>query len=273
MRDAVRAAVALLQEADSLIVLAGAGMGVDSGLPDFRGTAGFWRAYPHLQMRGLRFEEIARPAWFRTAPRLAWGFYGHRLHLYRQTPPHEGFAILRSWMRRYKKGGYVITTNVDGQFQRAGFDPARIVEVHGSIHRLQCLKGTGIWSAEEIEVPVSSEGEAQSLPPCRFCEGIARPNILMFGDASWDSSRADAQKNAFEQWRAEIVRPALVELGAGTALATARTMGERLAERYDVPLIRINPHEADGPSVIPLLLGAKDALTAIENQLGGVEEN
>jgi NAD-dependent SIR2 family protein deacetylase len=72
-------AAELLAQADGLIVTAGAGMGVDSGLPDFRGTDGFWRAYPALRQAGLAFEEVASPLTFVHEPRLAWGFYGHRL--------------------------------------------------------------------------------------------------------------------------------------------------------------------------------------------------
>ena len=65
----------------SLLVAAGAGMGVDSGLPDFRGNEGFWKAYPPLAKLGIQFEEMANPRWFRDDPRLAWGFYGHRFNL------------------------------------------------------------------------------------------------------------------------------------------------------------------------------------------------
>ena len=56
--------------------LSGAGMGVDSGLPDFRGQHGFWRAYPAIAGLGLSFEEMANPAWFKRDPHLAWAFYG-----------------------------------------------------------------------------------------------------------------------------------------------------------------------------------------------------
>jgi hypothetical protein len=72
-------------------------MGVDSGLPEFRGQGGFWPAYPALQQRGLSFEDMANPTRFAEHPELAWGFYDHRLKLYRATVPHEGFAILRRW--------------------------------------------------------------------------------------------------------------------------------------------------------------------------------
>src|SRR5688572_20278296 len=83
-----------IRGAEYLVIAAGAGMGVDSGLPDFRGPQGFWRAYPAFEKLGLRFEEIANARWFDEDPHLAWGFYGHRLNLYRRTRPHEGFEIL-----------------------------------------------------------------------------------------------------------------------------------------------------------------------------------
>lgn len=83
---------ALLHSADSLLITAGAGMGVDSGLPDFRGNQGMWQAYPELGRRQVDFMSIANPTAFRQNPHLAWSFYGHRLALYRQTVPHRGFV-------------------------------------------------------------------------------------------------------------------------------------------------------------------------------------
>ncbi|WP_367183672.1 NAD-dependent deacetylase [Aquabacterium sp.] len=109
-----------LAQADGLLIAAGAGMGVDSGLPDFRGDQGLWRAYPALARAGLRFVEIANPASFDTDPRLAWGFYGHRLVLYQRTRPHAGFGLLQQLAERLEHGLAVNTSNVDGQFQAAG---------------------------------------------------------------------------------------------------------------------------------------------------------
>lgn len=65
-------AAEIVADADALLVTAGAGMGVDSGLPDFRGTDGFWRAYPALGRRGLQFHQVASPRTFETDPALAW---------------------------------------------------------------------------------------------------------------------------------------------------------------------------------------------------------
>src|SRR5438045_8933631 len=93
-------AVEAIAMADALLVCAGAGMGVDSGLPDFRGDKGFWKAYPLYGELKLSFSDLANPAWFEKDPTLAWGFYGHRLNLYRKTEPHDGFRMLLSWRNR-----------------------------------------------------------------------------------------------------------------------------------------------------------------------------
>ena len=95
MKDTVTRAAEAIQAAKHLYITAGAGMGVDSGLPDFRGDEGFWRAYPAL--RGYPFQQMANPRWFVEDPTRAWGFYYHRLNLYRATIPHTGFEVLRKW--------------------------------------------------------------------------------------------------------------------------------------------------------------------------------
>ena len=120
------AAATFIMEADALIIGAGAGMGVDSGLPDFRGKNGFWRAYPALGKRNIRFEEIATPEAFQRRAYTTWGFYGHRLLLYRRTAPHAGFAILREFSATMKYGAFVFTSNVDGQLLQRSPDPVAV---------------------------------------------------------------------------------------------------------------------------------------------------
>src|ERR1035437_618356 len=80
--DAYQHAAEQIAGADALVIAAGAGMGVDSGLPDFRGKDGFWKAYPALAKANLDFMAVAAPRTFERDPGLAWGFYGHRLAVY-----------------------------------------------------------------------------------------------------------------------------------------------------------------------------------------------
>lgn len=258
-----------IQNADFLLFGAGAGLGVDSGLPDFRGDAGFWRAYPPFQKLGLSFSDLANPTWFRRDPRLAWGFYGHRLNLYRATVPHAGFGVLKHWSER--KSARVFTSNVDGQFQKAEIEG--ICEIHGSILHLQCTEPCSdeIWSAplQGITVDETHFRAVGALPECPNCGAVARPNILMFGDRVWLSQRSDAQRQCLVQWlaTAQAARLTVVEMGAGTAIPSVRHYGESLQTR-GATLVRINSRESEGPDgTISLALGARDALEQIDAAL------
>lgn len=271
-------AIALIRDAKAIIIGAGAGMGVDSGLPDFRGREGFWRAYPPYRHLGLSFMELANPAWFDRDPRLAWGFYGHRLRLYRDTTPHAGFEILRRWMRR-AGAGYVFTSNVDGQFQKAGFPAERIVECHGSLHHLQCTRPCtdAIWAADSVDIAVDpgSFRAHGALPQCPHCRRLSRPNVLMFGDGWWCEGRTASQEMQFQGWLTGVSsgEAVVVECGAGLAVPTVRHTCELVSARLAAPLIRINPREAEGPpGTLSLAAGALEALTAIAVRLSDVSE-
>jgi len=266
---AIARAAELVRDADALLIGAGAGIGVDSGLPDFRGDHGFWRAYPPLAARGIRFVEIANPHSFEADPALAWGFYGHRLALYRNTVPHEGFAILHALAAPLPHGAFVFTSNVDGQFQRAGFDENRLVEYHGSIHHLQCTRpcSDAIWTAEKVlpQVDPATCLMAPPLPACPRCGALARPNILMFNDSRWLEARSEAQYERFNAWRARGRRPVVIELGAGTDIPSVR----RLCETQHAPLIRINPRESKVASGrdVGIAAGALEALRRLRETL------
>ncbi len=275
-RDAIARAAEAVAAADALLIGAGAGMGVDSGLPDFRGREGFWNAYPPYARLGLDFVQLASPIWFRRDPALAWGFYGHRLNLYRSTVPHEGFHILGHWAERMKHSEFVYTSNVDGQFQRAGVPADRIHEVHGAIDLMQCLDdcGVGIFRAEGVAVEIDPESmrAVGELPTCPSCGSLARPNILMFGDGGWDSAISDAQADRLRGWLETIVhsdaRLVIVECGAGTAVPSVRRFCERILAVPGATLVRINPREPQGPAgAISVATGALEALRAIDSRI------
>jgi NAD-dependent SIR2 family protein deacetylase len=267
--EAARRAGEALSRARALVVTAGAGMGVDSGLPDFRGAEGFWKAYPPYQQLGLRFEEAANPGHFVEDPPFGWGFYGHRANLYRETQPHEGFAILRRWIADRSLEAFVVTSNVDGHFQKAGFPEDRIYEVHGSIHVLQCTRPCSrrIWpNTEAVRVDVKTM-RAADVPLCPSCGAVARPNILMFGNWGFMADRTEEQGQRFDAFlRAQARAPmVVVEIGAGAAIPTIRMTSERLGRRPDCLVVRINPREASiPPPHVALSCGAVEGLRQID---------
>ena len=263
--EAFKIAARLIHEAVSLFIGTGAGMGVDSGLADFRGNQGFWKAYPKLGHAGIEFTEIANPNAFIRNPRQAWGFYGHRLNMYRKTKPHAGFDILKKLGESRPKGYFVFTSNVDGQFQKAGFDPSIVAECHGSIHHLQCENSCteAIWEANRLQVEIDTPNclLTSELPVCPECLSLARPNILMINDWGWIPDRTEMQMINLNRWYNQTKKPVVIELGAGIHVPTVR----RVCESFNAPLIRINPGEPEVPkkSDVSLPLGALDALGQI----------
>jgi NAD-dependent SIR2 family protein deacetylase len=271
-QDALQEAAEATRGAQALLIGAGAGMGVDSGLPDFRGNEGFWKAYPPYQKLGLDFVSMANPRWFRDDPSLAWGFYGHRLNLYRKTEPHAGYRILYAWSKLISRGAFVFTSNVDGHFQRIWIEFDRIMEVHGSVEVLQCTRkcGVGLFLADQVLVDETTMRAQEPLPACPRCGALARPNVLMFNDWEWDSSRTVEQEAQLRSWLQAVgsTRLVTVECGAGTAIPTVRDFCERVADHPQRKLIRINVRDPEVPKGhISLAVGALEGLRAIDEQL------
>ena len=270
--DEITRAARLIRQADGILIGAGAGIGVDSGLPDFRGDEGFWRAYPPLAKARVKFVDIASPAAFRDDPRRAWGFYGHRLALYRATVPHEGFAVLMAMATAMRNGAFIFTSNVDGQFQKAGFDAQHIVEYHGSIHHLQCIDAcTGaIWTAADLspEIDTATCTMVSALPRCPRCGQLARPNILMFNDSDWVETRMKQQYDRLDAWLATVQRLVVVEIGAGVDIPSVRRFGESLNQ----PLIRINPcaPKVGRPTDVALPMNALGGLYMLQEEIAAL---
>lgn len=238
----------VIADADAIAIFAGAGMSVDSGLPDFRGDEGFWGAYPAAKQLGLSFADLATPMWFNSNPGLAWAFYGHRMRLYNNTQPHDGYAKLLAVAEAKPAGYFVFTSNVDGHFAKAGFAKERIVECHGSIHQLQCADPCNdqSWSTilTKINIEEANFKALNPLPACHQCGGLARPNILMFNDNRWLKHDTEAQKMRMYEWIRPILdndaRLAVIEIGAGTAIKTVRHQTSTYMNFPNSRLIRIN---------------------------------
>ncbi|MEK8018083.1 MAG: Sir2 family NAD-dependent protein deacetylase [Candidatus Parabeggiatoa sp.] len=261
--NTIEQAARVLFNADALLITAGAGFSVDSGMPDFRGDKGFWKNYPPTAKRGLSLIQMANPKSFERDPELAWAFYSHLLNLYRKAIPHHGFLQLLEIARSKKSGYFVLTSNIDGQFQKAGYDEEKIAECHGSIHYLQCTTPCcrDIWDIQPFDIKIDEEAfEAiPPLPQCQQCGRIARPNVLMFSDGSWNRDRSRKQLERLWGWlnqkQHQKSNLAILEIGAGTSVVTIRLYSEQFAKKYNSTLIRINPREYEVPNgqiAIPL---------------------
>ena len=269
-KDNCKRAADVIKNAGALLIGTGAGMGVDSGLPDFRGTEGFWKAYPPFAKLGLKFSDAANPKWFFKKPAQAWGFYGHRYNLYYNTEPHRGFEVIRSWCEQKQNNYFVFTSNVDGHFQKCGFDDERIVECHGSLNHWQCTACCtdyiGNMSDFQLEVDEETFLAQDPLPSCSHCGDLARPNVLMFGDYQWIENRTQEQILRYNAWVRNVSTDNLVvvEIGAGKAVPTVRWE----CESHQAKLIRINPRDGEAPADgISIAAGGLEAILEIHSHL------
>ena len=268
--EIVRAAQAV-SRADCVLIMVGAGMGVDSGLPDFRGNGGMYAQDGPFLSSGLDLLDIATTKALTERPRLAWGFQMRMFEMFRDAEPHAGHEVLLEWTRA--RPYFVYTSNVDGQFQKAGFDPRRIVECHGSVHWLQSHMPENqegeVWPIGDLSLEVDPEtGEALGeLPVCPRTGKLARLNVLMFGDFEWLITRTFEQEMAYEAWleRISSMRCVIVEAGAGVQIPSVHDQSEKLLRTLDdATLIRINPERLRSPEgTIYVQMGAAEALTRI----------
>lgn len=274
LQQTIEAAARTIEEADALIILAGAGMSVDSGLPDYRGDEGLWKEHPFIKEHGMSFVEMASPQLFESDPAFAWRFYGERQQMCRDTKPHHGYELLKKWGQTKKLGYFAFTSNVDGHFLFAGYPSDRVAECHGNLHYNQCCEPCHdqIWLDVPDKWQREQVGGEQPIFYCPECSGVARPNVMMFGDWDWIREPTEEQTGQFDAWtrtlQAAGARVAIVEIGAGTALPAIRQQTDSLLSTLGGRLIRINLREADGnKDTLSIPLSALEALQKIEHVL------
>lgn len=269
--DEIERAVRLIRGADGILVTAGAGMGVDSGLPDFRGGEGLWRAYPKLKHLTIRFEQIANPHGFAKHPRLAWGWYTHRMQSYRDTQPHAGYRMVREIAATAPRGMFCFTSNVDGHFQKSGWPADRIADCHGSLWRLQCSAkcNLDIWYVSDdfkMDVDLSDCSFIGDMPTCPHCGELLRPNVLLFNDPAYNQIYSNDEEHRLDRWLATCKNVVAIEIGAGEAVPTVRWF----SQWRSAALIRINTRDPFVPRIVDVSLpvGGLAGITALHTALG-----
>ena len=180
---------ALVEAASAITVLTGAGISTDSGIPDFRGPKGLWTKDPEAEKASnIRFyvsdPEVRKRNWARRAAGELWADVG----------PNRGHAALVHLEKRGKLHA-LITQNVDELHQMAGNDPARVIEIHGTTRRVQCLQCSYRTAMDEVLDRVRA-GEED--PPCPACGGLLKSATISFGQNLDQDDLAAAERAALE---------------------------------------------------------------------------
>jgi NAD-dependent protein deacetylase/lipoamidase len=171
LSTAVAEARRWVDESARIVVLTGAGLSTDSGIPDFRGPQGVWTKNPTA-------EKLSNIHYYMTDPevrKLAW--QGRREHPAWRAVPNAGHDALVSLERRGKLLA-LVTQNIDGLHQRAGHSADRVIEVHGTVHEVMCM-GCG-WRGPMLET-LERVRAGEEDPPCLVCGGILKSATISFG--------------------------------------------------------------------------------------------
>jgi NAD-dependent deacetylase len=160
-----------IDESTRIVVLTGAGISTESGIPDFRGPQGVWTKDP-------KAEKLSNIHYYMSDPevrKLAW--QGRARHPAWTAEPNRGHRALVELERRAKLHA-LVTQNIDGLHQRAGSSPDRVVEVHGTVHEAVCMRCN--WRGPMPQVLERVEAGEED-PPCLECGGILKSATISFG--------------------------------------------------------------------------------------------
>ena len=171
--DRLQVAQRLVRTAQRLVVLTGAGISTDSGIPDFRGPKGVWTLNPKAErMSDIRHyvadPEVRRLSWQSRLAHPAW-----------TAEPNAGHRALVE-LERSGRLHALITQNIDGLHQRAGNSPALVIEVHGTLHTAACLS---CGQRLPMRVVLERVRAGEEDPQCRACGGILKSDTISFGQA------------------------------------------------------------------------------------------
>ena len=232
----------LVRERQPCVVLTGAGISTESGIPDFRSPSGIWTKYDPM--------EYATISAFRRDPAKVWEFYALRFEMLTTANPNAGHLALAELERRGLVEA-VVTQNIDGLHERAGSEA--VVEVHGSIRSASCPECGERVPLEDVIAAL----EEAPAPPCPRCGAVLKPGVVMFGELL----PAEAIDRA-----AELARRAGLLLVVGSSLEVHPVAGlpfETVSSGGSLAIVNRGPTPFDHLASVRIDGGAGETLSAL----------
>jgi len=245
-----------LKKADGFVILAGAGMGIDSGLPDFRGKSGLWTD------EKTNFVKYSSGNIFHSEPLEAWNFYIERIISYRNAIPHKGYFDLL----KLPKDIFVVTSNIDRQFLKAGYDENKIYEIHGCLRYIQCSKRCCNDTQDMPEFTRKLYDDIE-IPKCPKCNAYSRPQVMLFNDPWFVPHKATKEGFRYLDWSNNKEYIVGIEIGAGLTVPSIRLFGQERTQK----LIRINPsdYQINRQDDISISKGALEGIDLVMKLING----
>ena len=231
LEEKIAQAREIIDNASNIVVLTGAGISAESGVPTFRGQEGLWQNY--------RPEELATPEAFWKDPKLVWEWYDWRRNAVKDAKPNPGHYALAE-LENSVQNLTLVTQNIDGLHQMAG--SSNITEMHGNLWQIRCTKCGEI--EQNFDVPL------RELPPkCKKCGDIGRPNVVWFGEMI-EMSLIDNVLRAIEECQVMLI------IGTSGVVEPAASMG-LVAKQTNKPVIEINLEETPSAGLYDIVIREK----------------
>ncbi len=234
MDATVKDAVRWLAGVRRLVVLTGAGVSKESGIPTFREAQdGLWAQYDPMEM--------ASKEGFLRNPKLVWSWYEHRFGMVLSAQPNAGHRAIVD-LEQLFPSVTVVTQNIDGLHKAAG--SAHVLELHGSIRRYKCLSG------RHTDFAIADFADQNEKPPlCPKCGDIIRPDVVWFGEYLSEGVLQEAYETSL---RCE----AMLVVGTSGVVQPAASL-PRLAARSGAMVIDVNPEQDEISATADLFLRGK----------------
>jgi NAD-dependent deacetylase len=247
--DALADLAVRISNARRMTVLTGAGVSAASGVPTFRGAGGLWRQF--------RPEDLATPRAFERDPHLVWQWYAWRRDLISRCQPNRAHEVLARWSLS-RPGFALVTQNVDDLHHAAG--TRDVICLHGSIWQVRCHRGCPAGSRPWPDRGGIGPGQVFEPPRCKHCGGLARPDVVWFGE----SLDALVLERATEAARCDV----FLTIGTSAVVYPAAGLLHE-ARRLGAFTVEINPEVTDASGVVDLALAqpAEVALDALDRLL------
>jgi NAD-dependent deacetylase len=245
-REVAARLAALMREAQPCVVLTGAGVSTESGIPDFRSPTGIWAEFDPLEYASIDA--------FRRDPAKVWSFYAPRFAMLTEAEPNDAHRALAA----LEDAGFVraiVTQNIDLLHERAG--SRDVIEVHGSIRTSSCRACGASYPLAEVVGLL----ETEAAPSCRTCGGVLKPDVVFFGELLLEEAIARATELAREAGLLLVVGSSLeVHPVAGLPLETVQA-GGRLA------IVNRDPTPLDADAELVVHAAAGETLRAAADLL------
>ena len=235
-----------IEAAERIVILTGAGVSTDSGIPDYRSAGGIWERFQNIQYADFLASEAARLEDWKTCFCMD--------DMLERAEPNLTHRVIAGWVRA-GKCTTVVTQNIDGLHQKAGADPEAVVEIHGSARQARCIECGERHDIADCRAHIEKTGTA---PRCAVCGGLVKSAIVMFGE--------NLPERALERaWRAAASCDLILAMGTSLQVYPAAGLPE-LAQSHgaDFGIINRDPTPLDADADFTILSALDDVLAEFE---------